>query len=352
MRHERQPRDVDLATYAVVVDVRPEGIRSRSIPDSVGIPLDVLLTDPSHHLSEVDGRVLVVCDVGVRSRIAAQRLIDLGYVADSLAGGIEAWATAGLPIVDVPELDQRQRERYDRQIKLPEIGVAGQAAIGAAVVTVVGLGGLGVPVALYLAAAGIGRLRLVDPDMIEISNLQRQPIYRTRDVGSAKVEAASRVLEALDPAIEVETSPDTVTPATATRLLAGSDVIVDATDRFEARYAISDAGQRLGVPVVFGAVYRWEGQLAVFPPGGPCYRCAFPEPPDPGVELDCSVVGVLGSVVGTIGSMQATETLRWIASRGTVEAARLVLYDARDHRTVSVAIETRAHCPGCGGRSS
>lgn len=339
--------DVDLGAYDAIIDVRPSGIRARLLPGARNVPMDQLMGDPGAVLPSGHGSILVVCDLGVRSHIAARWLSDMGYRADSLAGGLEAWAEAGRPIIDSPELDPVDRERYDRHIKLAEFGVDGQVAVRDAVVTMVGAGGLGVPAAQYLAAAGVGRLRIVDDDHVEVSNLQRQPAYRTADVGAAKATTMARTLEAVNPTIAIEALTERLTATNADRLLTGSDVVVDATDRFSSRYAISDAGQRLGIPVVFGAVYRWEGQLAVFAPGGPCYRCLFPAPPEPGVALDCAVTGVLGPVVGTLGSMQATETLRMLTSPADVATDRLTLFDARRRATESVALRRRSGCEGC-----
>ena len=344
---EIPPNEIDLDDFAAVIDVRPAGIRARSVAGSTNVPLDTLLDDPIGHVPEHGGRLLFVCDMGLRSRIAARRFAELGFDACSMSGGLEAWAHAGRPLEDDISLDAEARDRYDRHIKLADIGVSGQVRIGRAVVTVVGLGGLGVPAASYLAAAGVHTLRLVDRDVVDLSNLHRQPMYRTADVDSAKAVVLGHRLHELNPLVRIEAHEDYVTDRSADELLGGSDVIVDATDRFDARYAVSDAGQRLGIPVVFAAAHRWEGQIAVFMPGGPCYRCVFPTQPDPSVALDCSVTGILGSVVATLGAMQATETLRLLAG---VEVAgdRLTLFDGRNQRTDAVTISRNPACPACG----
>lgn len=342
------PADADLTRYGVVLDVRPSTIRARSIAGARNVPMDELLADPHSVIPDPATEVLVICDMGMRSKLAARRLTEVGIRADSLSGGIDAWVSAGLPVVTAAGLDPDDLDRYDRHIKLAEFGVAGQQVVGDAAVTVVGAGGLGVPAAQYLAGAGVGRLRIVDDDHIEISNLQRQPAYRTDDVGVRKVTALAARLAELNPVIEIEPRTEKVTGENADRLLVGSDVIVDATDRFDARYAISDAGQRLGIPVVFAAVYRWEGHLAVFEPGGPCYRCIFPDPPVGGAALDCAVTGVLGSVVGTIGTMQASEALRMLVVPDEVDTAGLTLFDARSRSMETVSLRRREGCVGCG----
>lgn len=347
MSIEVLPADVDLSRFAMILDVRPPTIRARSIPGSTNVPLDLLLAEPDTHVPDRNGSVLVVCDMGIRSRLVAQQLRDAGYPnVTSLAGGIEAWAMVGLALEGDPSLGPDDLARYDRHIKLPEIGVDGQVRVRASRITIVGAGGLAAPAIEYLAGAGVGRLRIVDPDVIEISNLHRQPIYRSHDVGSDKVIAAAGFVAELNDTVVVEPMREALTPGTADRMLMGSDVVIDATDRFEATYAISDSAQRLGIPVVTAAVYRWEGQLSVLVPGGPCYRCIFPTPPD-GAALECSVTGVVGSVVGTVGAMQATEALRIAAGVGSMVGGRLVLYDGRNHESRSVSVARRRDCTGC-----
>jgi molybdopterin/thiamine biosynthesis adenylyltransferase/rhodanese-related sulfurtransferase len=343
---EVPPEEVRLPDYCVI-DVRPLGIRARRIAGSVHVPIDQLLTDADRYLGPVGEPVLLICDIGVRSRHAAERLTAAGFTVSSLEGGIEAWAAAGLPTEDDPALDASQRRRYDRHIKLAGFGIAGQVAVGRATVTVVGAGGLGVPVAQYLAAAGVGTLRIIDPDVVEVSNLQRQPAYSMDDLGRPKVAALTERLAATNPSIRLEALDRELDAGTAMDLLDGSTLVVDATDRFDARYAINDAAQCLGVPDVFAAVYRWEGQLAVFAPGGPCYRCVFPESPDPGTALDCAVTGVLGPAVGALGAMQATEALRVLATPDEVSTDRLRLFDARSGSLESLPIRRRPGCPAC-----
>ena len=285
----------------------------------------------------------------MRSGVAVRRLRAVGYDgAVSLTGGLDAWRAAGKPVAGTGGFTKGQLDRYDRQIKMPDIGVPGQQRLADAVVAVVGAGGLGSPVLSYLAAAGVGTLRVIDPDVVEISNLQRQPIYGTSDAGREKALSAAAALGELNPDVVIEAITDELTAENATSLLAGVSVVIDATDRFAARYAINDAAVRLGVPLVSGSVYRWEGQVMTAMPEGPCYRCAFPEPPDSDVVLDCALTGVIGPVVGTVGAMQATEAIQLIATDRTAHAGGLTVFDGRTGSTLRVRIERRADCPACG----
>ncbi len=342
------PRDVDLERYDIVLDVRPY-LGGVLIPGSAHAPLDDLLADPEAYAPDRRAHVLLVCDIGMRSAFAADHLRKAGYDSvASLEGGIDFWKREGLPTASAGSLTGPQLERYDRHIKLPGIGLEGQRGLLEASVAVVGAGGLGVPVISYLAAAGVGSLTVIDGDVVEISNLQRQPIFTSADIGVEKVSAVALYIASLNPEVNVRTHATTLTEENADDLFDGVDLVIDATDSFEARYAISDAGQRLGVPVVTGAVYRWEGQVTTLLPGGPCYRCIFPDPPDAGVVLDCELTGVLGSVVGTVGTLQATEAVNLITGTGTSLAGRLVMYDGRAARFDEVRVGPRNDCVGCG----
>lgn len=345
---ELPPQDVDLDAFDLVLDVRPNPSGAR-IPGSASAPIDLLTAAPSDFITAPDARILTVCDVGMRSLVATRQLQAQGFVnVTSLQGGIDRWTREGYR-VDMPDgLSHEELARYDRQVKLPEIGASGQRSILDATVSVVGAGGLGAPVIAYLAGAGVGSLRIIDGDTVEVSNLQRQPLYTTQQASEPKAASAAAFATALNPTIDVADLGTMISETNAVDLLAGSDVIVDATDRFDARYAINDAAMRLGVPLVTGAVYRWEGQLMTAVRGGPCYRCVFPEPPDSDLALDCALTGVVGSVVGAIGSMQATEVIRVLTrSPGGLEG-RLVLFDGRDATTTSLVVSRRDGCPACG----
>jgi len=344
-----KPEDVDLDAFDAILDVRPRWSNRTSISGMVPAPLDELIADPDGFIPTPGSATLVVCDVGLRSAFAASHLAAFGYTAVvSLDGGLDQWRRQGLPLIGTVGLTDAQLERFDRQIKLPGIGALGQSRLLDAAVAVVGVGGLGAPIVAYLAAAGVGLLRLIDPDVVEISNLQRQPIFQTTDAGTPKVGAAQLFNNGLTTETDVDTRPVALDAANAETLLAEVDVVVDATDSFAARYAISDASHRLAVPVVSGAVYRWEGQVTTLEPGGPCYRCLFPEPPEAIEYLDCAVIGAIGPVVATIGTIQATEVIKILAGETSSYAGRLGLYDGSDGKLVTVPVSRRSGCPTCG----
>jgi molybdopterin-synthase adenylyltransferase len=237
-------------------------------------------------------------------------------------------------------------ERYARHLVLREVGGPGQQALARAHVAIVGAGGLGAPAALYLAAAGVGRLRLIDPDAVDLSNLQRQVLFATADVGEAKVAAAARRLGELNPHVAVEPMQERLDAANARDLLAGCDLVLDGTDDFATRFAVNDAALALGVPLVSGAIGRWTGQVGVFA-GRPCYRCLVPEiPPD---AETCVAVGVVGALAGVIGSVMALEAIKLIAAAGEPLTARLLIYDALSAETRTVSLAADPECPSCGG---
>jgi len=244
---------------------------------------------------------------------------------------------------------EREVERYARHLVLREIGGQGQQALARASVAIVGAGGLGAPAALYLAAAGVGRLKLIDPDVVELSNLQRQVLFETADVGVAKVEAAARRLTALNPHVEIDAVSARLDGSNATNLLAGCDFVLDGTDEFATRYAVGAACVAAGVPLVSGAIGRWTGQVGVFA-GRPCYRCLVPEiPPD---AETCSAVGVVGALAGVIGAMMALEAIKLIAHAGEPLAGRLLIYDALAAETRTVTLAADPDCPVCGPKAS
>ncbi len=241
-----------------------------------------------------------------------------------------------------------QLDRYARQVIMDDIGPTGQGALLDADVLVVGAGGLGAPVIQYLAAAGVGRLAVVDDDVVERSNLQRQVVHADADVGRPKVDSAREYVAALNPDVTVETHETRLTAGNAADLVAGRDVVVDAADNFPTRYLVSDACTLAGVPFTHGAVYRFEGQAATFTGDGPCYRCLFPEAPPEGVAPDCATAGVLGAVPGTIGTVQATETTKLLLDHGETLDGQLLVYDAAGMGFETVPVERRPDCPVCG----
>ena len=248
-----------------------------------------------------------------------------------------------------PPLRPDQFDRYRRHLSLPEMGVEGQARLLESSVLLIGAGGLGCPLALYLAAAGVGRIGLVDDDVVDASNLQRQVLYRTSDVGRAKVEAAAERIEALNPDVRVDTYPLRLDSSNALEIFADYDVIVDGTDNFPTRYLSNDACVLLGKPNVYGSIYRFEGQASVFDArSGPCYRCLYPEPPPPGSVPSCEEGGVLGVLPGMIAIIQATETVKLLTGVGTPLVGRLLAYDALAMEWNEFRLRKDAECPVCG----
>jgi sulfur-carrier protein adenylyltransferase/sulfurtransferase len=293
--------------------------------------------------------VILYCGVGQRSLFAARTMRSMGY-ADvvSMAGGIEQWVREGRPIADLGGLSDAQRQRYSRHLLIPEVGPDGQARLLASKVLLVGAGGLGSPAALYLAAAGVGTIGIVDFDTVDVSNLQRQVIHTTARIGERKTASASRTLAALNPDVRVVTHDEMLTADNVTRLIEGYDVVLDGTDSFETRYLLNDAAVIAGIPVVHASVYRFEGQLTVFdPPAGPCYRCLYPTPPPPELAPACSVAGVLGVVPGIMGLLQANEVLKLLLGIGTTLAGRLVLFDALEGEFTELRLRRDPACPVC-----
>ncbi|RMF26721.1 MAG: molybdopterin-synthase adenylyltransferase MoeB [Chloroflexi bacterium] len=249
----------------------------------------------------------------------------------------------------LPELSREEILRYSRHLLIPEVGLEGQRKLKAASVLVVGTGGLGSPVALYLAAAGVGHIGLVDYDVVDASNLQRQVIHGTSRLGDLKVESARDRLLDLNPDIEVEVYNEVLTSENAMRIAEGYDIIIDGTDNFPTRYLVNDLCVLTGKPNVYGSIFRFEGQVSVFDARrGPCYRCLFPEPPPPGMVPSCAEGGVLGVLPGTIGTLQATEALKLILGIGTSLIGRLLLYDALDMSFEFVQLRKNPHCKVCG----
>ena len=246
-------------------------------------------------------------------------------------------------------LSNEEVERYSRHLIMPEVGMAGQKKLKAASVLLIGAGGLGSPLALYLTAAGIGRIGLVDYDVVDYTNLQRQIIHGTKDVGRPKLESAKESMLAINPFVQVDTYEVALTSANALEILAPYDIIIDGTDNFPTRYLTNDACVLLGKPNVYGSIFRFEGQLSVFyAKEGPCYRCLFPEPPPPGSVPSCAEGGVLGILPGTIGAMQATEAIKLILGIGDSMIGRLVLYDALNMEVTEVKLRKNPNCPVCG----
>lgn len=319
------------------------------------MPLGQVAARASLDLPDRDRPIVVYCATGVRSLDAAAVLAQLGYrAAVNLAGGIEAWQREERPVEGPTTtadngLSPAQRERYSRQLLIPEVGPEGQARLLASHVLIVGAGGLGSPAALYLAAAGVGTLEIVDFDLVDVSNLQRQVLHTSDRIGEPKVESARAAIAALNPEVRVIAREAIVDSDSVAGLVAGCDVVVDGTDSFETRYVLNDAAVAAGIPVVHASVFRFEGQVTTFLPfQGPCYRCLYPSPPPPELAPPCSVVGVLGVVPGVMGMLQATEVLKLLLGIGEPLVGRLLVFDALDSTFTELSLERDPACPACG----
>lgn len=338
----------------VLVDVREDAERAAMAPEpSVHLPRSVLELRLAASGLARGQPLALICSGGSRSLLAAATLRALGYTdLRSVAGGFDAWKAAGLPTRQAG-LDADAADRYARHLRLPEIGIAGQARLERAHVLVVGAGGLGSPCLLYLAAAGVGRLRVVDDDRVERSNLQRQVIHGEARIGVGKAESARLTLAGLNPRVRVEAVDTRLSAANVDALLDGVDLVVDGADNLSTRYLLSDRCVALGKPLVHAAVHRFEGQITVFDAGrrrgrSPCYRCLFPLPPGPEAAPNCSEVGVLGAVPGVLGLLQATEALKLLLGIGAPLDGRLLCVDLLAMRFRELALRPDPHCPACG----
>jgi molybdopterin/thiamine biosynthesis adenylyltransferase len=293
----------------------------------------------------------VSCQSGARSALAAKTLLELGYTdVVSLEGGFTDWKRNGFEIKLPKTLSPERRARYSRHLLIPEIGEEGQMNLLDSRVLLIGAGGLGSPASLYLAAAGVGTLGIIDADIVDESNLQRQIAHSLNTLGQPKVDSAKKTIEALNPDVNVKTYRERLTSENIDRILDdGWDVILDGADNFPTRYLVNDASVWRNIPVVHGSIYRFEGQVTVFKPhDGPCYRCLYPEPPPPELAPSCSEGGVLGVLPGIIGSLQASEALKLAGGFGDPLVGRLVLFDALHTEFDEVKIPRNPNCPVCG----
>lgn len=337
-------------TPVTLVDVREaDEFAEGRIPGALLLPrgqlesqVEALVPRPS--------RLVVYCQSGARSALAARSLAELGYTdVQSLAGGFGRWSDAGLPSERPAVLRAAQKARYRRHLTLPEVGEAGQAKLLAGRVLILGAGGLGSPAALYLAAAGVGTLGIVDSDVVEESNLQRQVLHTVERRGQPKTESAREALTALNPDVQVVGFQERLTAANVERILEGFDVVLDGGDNFPTRYLLNDACVLLGKPLVHGSVFRFEGQVTtVLPRQGPCYRCLFPAPPPAELAPSCAEAGVLGVLPGVIGLLQATEALKLLLGTGSPLVGRLLMYEALGGHFRELQIVRDPACLACG----
>jgi molybdopterin/thiamine biosynthesis adenylyltransferase/rhodanese-related sulfurtransferase len=296
-----------------------------------------------------DAPVVLYCAGGIRSLFAGQAMRAMGYTnVASMSGGFQAWKGQGLEWTQPAYLSEQQKQRYSRHLLIPEVGSEGQAKLLASRVLLIGAGGLGSPAALYLAAAGVGTIGIVDFDVVDLSNLQRQVLHTSDRVGEKKVDSARQTLTALNPDVSVVAHEEMLVADNVERLIAGYDVILDGTDTFETRYLLNDAAVAAGIPVVHASVFRFEGQLTTFVPyEGPCYRCLYPTPPPPELAPGCSVAGVLGVVPGIMGLLQANEVLKLLLGIGDTLAGRLLLFDALATEFTELRLRRDPTCPVC-----
>ena len=340
------------AQGALLIDVREDAERTAGLPaNALGLSRSFLELRIEQVEANRDRPMALLCGSGQRSLLAAESLQRMGYrKVTSVAGGFARWKAEGLPITQAT-LDSDAIERYARQLRLAQVGEGGQALLGNAKVVMLGAGGLGSPAALYLAAAGVGQLTLIDDDVVERSNLHRQVLHADARVGMAKTDSARMALLALNPRINVITHFERLQADNVERLLAGHDLLIDGADNFPARYLLTAASIRLKLPMIYGAVERFSGQLSVFDPhrdDSPCYRCLFPSPPAAADAPNCSDAGVLGVLPGIIGLLQATEALKLILGVGESMVGRLLNVDALDMRFSEIRLPRDPHCPGCG----
>ena len=337
---------------ALYIDVREQDEWDEgTVPGAIHIPRGQLESRIEGLVPDRSRELVVYCAGGSRSAFAAKSLSNLGYEnVSSLAGGFTDWKRSGFPVETPRTLSTGQRARYSRHLLIPEVGEDGQHKLLSSRVLLIGAGGLGSPASLYLAAAGVGTLGIVDADVVDDSNLQRQIVHSTERLGEPKVLSAKRTIEALNPDVEVRPYEERLTSENVERILADDwDVIVDGADNFPTRYLVNDASVWHEIPVVHGSIYRFEGQVTVFKPrAGPCYRCLFPTPPPPELAPSCAEGGVLGVLPGIIGSLQASEALKLLLGIGETLQGRLLLFDALATTFDEVAVRRDPACPVCG----
>jgi len=336
---------------AVFLDVREmEEYDQGAIPGAVHIPRGFLESQVETKVPDRSARVVVYCAGGSRSAFAARTLGDLGYTdVASLSGGFNHWKDEGLRWLVPMTLTPEQHRRYQRHTLLPEMGEEGQQKLLGSKVLILGAGGLGSPAAMYLAAAGVGTLGIVDMDAVDESNLQRQLLHTVDRVGERKVDSAKKTLNALNPDVKVVGYDVRLAADNVVEIMDGYDLIVDGTDNFPTRYLVNDASLLLGIPVVHGSIQRFEGQVSVFSPyRGPCYRCLVPEPPPAEMAPSCAEAGVVGVLPGIVGSIQALETIKVLLGLGDPLVGRLVSYDALEQSFRTFKLHRDPACPACG----
>ena len=355
-----QTPEIDVATLhaqlqdgirPMLIDVREADEHAQGIiPETIHIPRGFLEMRIEKQVFDHAAPVVLYCAGGTRSLLAARSLIELGYTnVKSLAGGFTGWKKAGLAWEQPITLRPDQEARYSRHTMLPEVGVAGQVKLLKSKVLCIGAGGLGSPSSMYLAAAGIGTLGMIDDDTVDASNIQRQILHGMDRVGVRKVESAAKTLKNLNPDLVVNQHETRITSENAIELIRPYDVVIDGADNFATRYLVNDVALRLGKPVIHASIFRFEGQMTVFSAtGSPCYRCLYPQPPPAEEAPSCAEAGVLGVLPGVMGVLQATEAIKLILGLGDSLAGRLLVYDAMKARFRELKLRRDPTCPTCG----
>src|SRR5690348_2731895 len=348
---EEIKRRLEQKAPMVLLDVREkEEFRAGYIPGAISVPRGFLEIQIEQKIPDKAAPIVAYCAGGTRSALAAKTLAELGYThVESANPGFVRWKDLGFPVELPPNLTEAQRDRYSRHLLLPEVGEAGQAKLLASKVLLLGAGGLGSPAALYLAAAGVGTLGLVDADVVDNSNLQRQILHATSRVGMPKVDSAETAIRDLNPDVKVVKFQERVDSSNVDRIFDQFDIVIDGCDNFPTRYLVNDASVFKKKPVIHGSIFRFEGQVTTFVPGvGPCYRCLYPEPPPAHLAPSCQEAGVLGILPGIIGIIQATEAVKLILGKGAPLIGRLLTYDSLRMKFGELKLRRDKSCPVCG----
>ncbi len=342
----------------LVIDIRErDEFEQGHVPGAVFIPRGFLELRIEQHAYDPDTPIVLYCAGGVRSALAARNLQEMGYSrVESLIGGFGGWRNAGLPVTVPRKLTAEQKIRYSRHLRLPDVGEEGQSKLLDARVLLIGAGGLGSPAALYLAAAGVGTLGIVDFDNVDLSNLQRQILHGESWIGKPKVESAAARIRDINPDVQVTPHSEPITSANALEIIQGYDIVLNGSDNFPTRYLVNDACHFLHKPLVDASIFMFEGQVTIYHPGapeegieqGPCYRCLYPDPPPPGEVPSCAEAGVLGVLPGIVGSIQAVEAIKLVLGKGEPLIGRLLTFDALEMSFRTLNIRRNPACPVCG----
>jgi len=346
-----QPEAKTDGSEVVIVDVREKHEWNEGyIPGAIHVPRGFLELQIEEAVPDKDKTVLLYCAGGVRSLMAGRTLQQMGYQnAISMAGGFGQWKGSGYGFELPRTMSDAMSRRYSRHLLIPEVGEQGQFKLLDSKVLLIGAGGLGSPAGYYLAAAGVGTIGIIDADVVDDSNLQRQILHNTSRIGQYKADSAKETIEALNPDVKVITHIERLDETNVARIIADYDVILDGTDNFPTRYLLNDAALIAKKPVVHGSVFRFEGQLTVFKPyEGPCYRCLYPEPPPAALAPSCAEAGVLGVLPGVIGLLQATETIKLLLGIGEPLVGRMMTFDALAGEFSELRLYRDPHCPACG----